>query len=101
MLSLCCPKCMWCDVALRMIARKPFSPCAQLTVGTGRKQCFAQLIFYLSTVSVPVYLFHVDAGTMLYRVQYTTEYGFMSHQREFSGSNLYIYFLRGFIVNFI
>ena len=33
-----------------------------------RKPSFAQLVFNLSTVSVPVFLFQVDAGTMLYRV---------------------------------
>ena len=33
-----------------------------------RKPSFAQLVFNLSTVSVPVCLFQIDAGTMLYRV---------------------------------
>ena len=31
------------------------------------KPSFAQLVFNLSTVSFPVYLFQVDAGTLLYR----------------------------------
>ena len=34
----------------------------------GRKPSFAQLVFNLSTVSVPVYPFQVDAGTMFYLV---------------------------------
>ena len=33
----------------------------------SRKPSFAQLIFNLSTVSIPVCLFQIDAGTMLYR----------------------------------
>ena len=34
----------------------------------GQKQSFAQLVFYLSTVSIPVFPFQVNPGTMLYRV---------------------------------
>ena len=49
--------------ALRMMARKIFS-----FLAVGRKSYFAQLVFNLSTVSVPVCLLQVDAGTMLYRV---------------------------------
>ena len=37
-------------------------------LAVGRKPSFAQLVFYLSTLSVPVCLFQVDVGTMLYRV---------------------------------
>ena len=44
------PEGMWCYAAV------------------GRHPSFAQLVFKLSTASVPVCLFHVDAGTMLYRV---------------------------------
>ena len=36
-------------------------------LAVSRKPSFAQLVFNLSTVSVPVCPFHVDAGTMLYR----------------------------------
>ena len=36
-------------------------------LAVDRKTSFAQLVFNLSTVSVPVCLFRVDAGTMLYR----------------------------------
>ena len=35
-------------------------------MAVSRKTSFAQLVFNLSTVSVPVFLFQVDAGTMLY-----------------------------------
>ena len=55
---------MVCDAALRMMAGNIFSP----FLAVGRKPSFAQLAFNLSTVSVPVCLFQVDAGTMLYRV---------------------------------
>ena len=37
-------------------------------VAVGRKPSFAQLVFNRSTVSVPVCLFQVDTGTMLYLV---------------------------------
>ena len=37
-------------------------------LAVGRKSSFARLVFNLSTVSVPVCLFQVDAGTMLYRI---------------------------------
>ena len=37
-------------------------------LAVGRKSSFAQLVFILSTVSVPVCLFQVDAGTMLHRI---------------------------------
>ena len=63
-LSQCRPEGMWCDAALRMMARKIFS----LFLAVDRKPYFAHLFFYFSTVSVPVHLFQVDAGTMLYRV---------------------------------
>ena len=63
-LSRCRPEGMWCDAALRIIARKIFS----LFLAVDRKPSFAQFVFNLSTVSVPVFLFQVDAGTMLYRV---------------------------------
>ena len=36
-------------------------------LAVSRKPSFAQLVFNLSTVSVTVCLFQVDAGTMLYR----------------------------------
>ena len=39
-----------------------------LLVAVGRNPSVAQLVFNLSTVSVPVCSFQVDAGTMLYRV---------------------------------
>ena len=52
---------MWYDAALRMMARKISS------LAVGWKPSFAQLVFNLSTVSVPVFRFQVDAGTM-YRV---------------------------------
>ena len=48
-----------------MMARHNFSPFWQLV---GSQPSFAQLVFSLSTVSVPVCLFQVDAGTMLYCV---------------------------------
>ena len=35
-------------------------------LAVGQQPSFAQLVSNLSTVSVPVCLFHVDAGTMLY-----------------------------------
>ena len=60
MLILCRPEGMWCDAALRIMAHKIF-------LAGSRKPSFAQLVFNLSTVSVPVCLFQVDAGTMLYR----------------------------------
>ena len=37
-------------------------------LAVARKPSFAQLLFYLSTVSVSVCLFQVDVGTMLYRI---------------------------------
>ena len=52
---------MWCDAALRMMVRN-------ILLVVGQNPSFAQLVFNLSTVSVPVFLFQVDAGTMLYRV---------------------------------
>ena len=52
MLSRCRPEGMWYNAALRM------------------KSSFAQLVFNLSTISVPVCPFHVEAGTMLYRIDY-------------------------------
>ena len=61
MLIRCRPESMWCDAALRIMSRKIFSSFWQ---SVGRR--FAQLVFNLSTVSVPVCLFQVDAGTMLY-----------------------------------
>ena len=54
---------MWCYAALRMMAQDLFS-----FLAVGRKPYFAQLVFNLFTLSVPVCLFHVDAGTMLNRV---------------------------------
>ena len=62
--ALCRPESMWCDAASRMMARKIFSPFGEI----GRKPSFSQLVFNLSTVSVPVFPFQVDAGTMLYLV---------------------------------
>ena len=56
----CRPEGMSCDAALRMMDGKIF-------LAVGRKPSFAQLVFNLSTVSVPVCIFQVDAGTMLYR----------------------------------
>ena len=64
MLSRYRPKGVWCDAALRIIARKIFSH----FLAVGRKPSSDQLVFNLSTVSVPVFLFLVDAETMLYRV---------------------------------
>ena len=61
-LSWCCPEGMW-DAALRMMARKIFSPFWQL-VGSRLLLSLSSI----STVSVPVCLFQVAAGTMLYRV---------------------------------
>ena len=55
----CRPEGMWCDAALRIMTRRIFSP--------FWNPSFAQLVFNLSTVSVPVCLFQVYAGTMLYR----------------------------------
>ena len=37
-------------------------------LAVGWKPSFAQRVLYLSTVSVPICPFQVDAGTMLYRV---------------------------------
>ena len=37
-------------------------------LAVGRKPSFAQRVFYLSTVLVPVGLFQLDTGMMLYRV---------------------------------
>ena len=55
----CCPR-----ILLRMMARKIFFS----FLAVGQKPSFAQLVFNLSTVSVPVFPFQGDAGTMLYRV---------------------------------
>ena len=38
-------------------------------LAVGRKPYFAQLVFHLSTLSVPVCFFQVNAGTMFYRVE--------------------------------
>ena len=62
-LSPCRPEGMWCYAALRKMARKIFSHFWQL-VGSH----LFQLVLNLSTVSVSVCLFQVDAGTMLYWV---------------------------------
>ena len=63
MLSRCRPEGMWCDAALRMMARKIFSPFWQL-VGS-------RLLLSLSSISLlyrsQFAFFQVDAGTMLYR----------------------------------
>ena len=61
MLSRCRPEGMWCDADLRMMAHKIF-------LAIGGRSSFAHLVFYLCTVPAQVFLFHVDAGTMLYRV---------------------------------
>ena len=37
-------------------------------LAVGRNPSFVQLVFYLSTGSVTVFLFQIDAGIMLYRV---------------------------------
>ena len=58
----CHPEGMWCDAALRIMARKIFSPFFAVS-GTPS---LAQLVFNLFTVSVPVCLFQVGAGTILY-----------------------------------
>ena len=63
MLIWCRPKRRWCDADLRIMACKIFFSFLEV----GRKPSFAQLVFNLSTVSVPVFPFQVDAGTMLYR----------------------------------
>ena len=47
-----------------MMARKIFSP----FLAVGRKSSLVQLVFNLCTVSVPVCLFQVDVGMMLYRI---------------------------------
>ena len=62
-LSRCRPEGMWCDAALRIMTRNIFS-----FLSVGRKPSFAQLVFHISTVSVTVCLFQVNAGTMLYWV---------------------------------
>ena len=62
MLIQCRPEVMWCDAALRIMARKIFSPFWQ-SVGSRLLLSLSSI----STVSVPVYLFQVDDGTMLYR----------------------------------
>ena len=59
-LSQCRPKGMWRDAVLRMMACKIFFS----FLAVGWKPSFAQLVFNLSTVSVPVFFFQVDAGTM-------------------------------------
>ena len=46
-LSRCGPEGIWCDFSLRMVARKIF-------LAVGRQPAFAQLVFNLSTVSVPL-----------------------------------------------
>ena len=60
MLSRCRPEGMWCDAALRMMAQNIFSAFGSWP---GRR-----LLLNLSTVSVPVCLFQVDAGAMVYRI---------------------------------
>ena len=60
-LNRCRTEGMCCDTALRMMERKIF-------LAVGRKSSFARLVFYISTVFVPVFPFQVHAGTMLYRV---------------------------------
>ena len=52
-LSRCRPEGMWCDPALRIMARKIFSP----FLAIGRQPSFAQHVVNISTVSVPVFLF--------------------------------------------
>ena len=54
MLIRCRPEGMGCDAALRIMARKIF-----FFFAVGRKPSFAQLVFNLSTVSVPVCLFRL------------------------------------------
>ena len=49
----CRPEGMWCGTGLRIMARKIFSP----FFAVSRKPSFAQLVFNLSTVSVPVFSF--------------------------------------------
>ena len=48
----CRPEGMWCDAALRIMVRKIF-------LAVSRKASFAQRVFNLSTVSVPVCLFRL------------------------------------------
>ena len=54
----CGPEGMWCDAAFRIMARKNFFS----FLAVSRKPSFALLVvFNLSTVSAPVFLFQVDA----------------------------------------
>ena len=63
MLIRCGPEGMWCDAALRIMARKIFSPFWQ-SVGS-------RLLLSLSSISLlyrsQFAFFQVDAGTILYR----------------------------------
>ena len=59
----CRPEGMWCDAVKNDGTQDLFT-----FLAVGRKSSFAHLVFNLSTVSIPVCLFQVDAGTMLYRI---------------------------------
>ena len=58
----CCPEGMWCDAALRIMARKIFSPFWQ-SVGSRLFLSLSSSLYCIGS-SLP---FQVDAGTMLYR----------------------------------
>ena len=59
----CRPEGMWCDADLKNNGTQDLFS----FLAVGRKPSFALLVLNLSTVSVPVFPFQVDAGTMLYR----------------------------------
>ena len=57
----CRPDGMWCDVALRMMARKIFSP-----LGSWSEVVFCSACLQSLYCIGPSFPFQVDAGTMLY-----------------------------------
>ena len=63
MLIRCRPEGMWCDAALRIMARKIFSHFWQ-SVGSRLLRSLSSQSLYCIGPSLP---FQVDAGTMLYR----------------------------------
>ena len=59
----CRPECMWCDAALRIMARKIFSPFWQSVGSHLLLSLFSISLLYRSQFA----FFQIDAGTMLYR----------------------------------
>ena len=66
-LNRCRPDGMWCDAALRMMARKIFSLFGNWSIVVFCSTCLLSL--YCIGPSLPFFLLQIDDGTMLYRIE--------------------------------